>query len=33
MDPKLYCKYRTQCIIWEMSRDCRRKEIGTEREE
>ncbi len=19
-DPKLYCKFRTQCIIWELSR-------------
>ncbi len=26
----LYCKFRTQCIIWEMSRDRREKgvEIG-----
>jgi hypothetical protein len=25
VDPKLYCKFRTRCMIWEMSRD-RRKE-------
>lgn len=25
LDPLLYCKSRSQCIIWEMSRD-RRKE-------
>jgi hypothetical protein len=28
IDPKLYCKFRTQCIIWEKSRDRRKKEIS-----
>jgi len=27
IDPKLYCKFRDQCIIWEMSRDRRKREI------
>jgi hypothetical protein len=27
MDPKAYCKYRTQCGIWEMSRDRRKREV------
>jgi hypothetical protein len=30
MDPKLYCKFRTQCIIWEMLRDRRKREIDKE---
>jgi hypothetical protein len=30
MDPKLYCKFRTRCIIWEMSRDRRKGEIDKE---
>ena len=30
IDPKIYCKYRTQCGIWEMSRDRRKKEIDEE---
>jgi hypothetical protein len=30
IDPKLYCKFRTQCLIWEMSRDRRKKEIDKE---
>jgi hypothetical protein len=25
-DPELYCKFRTQCIIWEISRQRRKKE-------
>ena len=28
IDPKLYCKFRTQCVIWEMSRDRRKKEVN-----
>jgi len=27
VDPKLYCKFRTQCIIWEISKDQRKKEV------
>jgi hypothetical protein len=27
MDPMLYCKFRTRCIIWELSRDRRKQEI------
>jgi hypothetical protein len=30
IDPKLYCKFRTQCIIWEKSRDRRKKEVDEE---
>ena len=30
MDPVLYCKFRTQCIIWEMSRDRRKREVDRE---
>jgi len=30
IDPKVYCRFRTQCMIWEMSRDKRRKEIDGE---
>jgi hypothetical protein len=26
VDPKVYCKIRTQCIIWEMSKDRRKEE-------
>ena len=26
LDPRLYCKFRTRCILWEMSRDRRKKE-------
>ncbi len=25
VDPTIYCKFRTQCVIWEMSRDRRKK--------
>jgi hypothetical protein len=25
LDPRLYCKFRTRCIIWERSRDRRKK--------
>jgi hypothetical protein len=28
MDPKLYCKFRSQCIIWEMSRDRRKRDVN-----
>ncbi|HWR97142.1 MAG TPA: hypothetical protein VN317_01850 [Candidatus Methanoperedens sp.] len=24
LDPKVYCQYRTQCLVWEMSRARRR---------
>ena len=27
MDPQLYCKFRSQCIIWELSRDRRKKNV------
>jgi len=30
VDPKFYCKFRTQCIIWEMSRDRRKREVDRE---
>jgi hypothetical protein len=30
IDPKVYCKYRTQCMIWEMSRDRRKRKIDKE---
>jgi len=43
IDPKLYCKFRNQCLTWEMSRDRRKEKIdremgrwgdgGTEKEE
>ncbi len=26
IDPKLYCKFRNQCLIWEMSRDREREQ-------
>jgi len=26
-DPVLYCKFRTQCVIWEMSRNTRKKSV------
>ena len=29
IDPKLYCKFRTQCLIWEMSRDRRKNDAET----
>lgn len=25
-DPKLHCQFRTQCLIWEYSRERRRRE-------
>ena len=28
LDPDLYCKYRTQCLIWELTRE--RRKIGHE---
>ncbi len=30
LDPRLYCKFRTLCVVWEMSRNRRRKETVTE---
>lgn len=24
LDPKVYCQFRTQCLIWEISRERRR---------
>lgn len=30
IDPKAYCKFRTQCMIWEMSRDRRKRRIDKE---
>ena len=24
LDPKVYCQHRTQCLIWELSRERRR---------
>jgi hypothetical protein len=27
IDPRLYCKFRTQCLIWEMSKDRRKKDV------
>ena len=30
IDPEAYCKFRTQCMIWEMSRDRRKKRIDKE---
>jgi hypothetical protein len=24
IDPKLYCQYRTRCLIWELSRERRK---------
>jgi len=32
MDPKLYCNFRTQCLIWEMSKDRRKESIKKEDE-
>jgi hypothetical protein len=26
LDPKVYCAYRTQCLIWELSRERRKAE-------
>jgi hypothetical protein len=26
LDPQVYCAFRTQCLIWEMSRERRRRE-------
>ncbi len=26
LDPRLYCKFRTGCVIWEVSRERRRKD-------
>ena len=28
LDPKVYCQFRSQCLIWEMSRARRRREAG-----
>lgn len=28
LDPRLYCKYRSQCVIWETSRDRRKKDTA-----
>ncbi len=25
LDPNLYCQFRTQCLIWELSRERRKK--------
>ncbi len=25
LDPKVYCQFRTQCMIWELSRERRRR--------
>lgn len=27
IDPQLYCKFRSRCIIWELSRDRRKKDV------
>ena len=27
-DPRLYCKFRTQCVIWELSRDSRKERLA-----
>jgi hypothetical protein len=27
VDPKVYCKFKTQCIIWEVSKDRRKEEV------
>ena len=24
VDPKLYCRFRTQCLVWELSRERRK---------
>ncbi len=26
-DPTIYCKFRTQCVIWEMGREERKKTV------
>ena len=26
-DPSIYCKFRTQCVIWEMGREDRKKTV------
>jgi hypothetical protein len=26
-DPSIYCKFRPQCVIWEMGREARRKQV------
>jgi hypothetical protein len=26
-NPKLYCQFRTQCMVWELSRDRRKSSI------
>ena len=26
-DPTIYCKFRTQCVIWEMGREDRKKAV------
>ncbi len=26
-DPSIYCKFRTQCVIWEMGREGRKKTV------
>jgi hypothetical protein len=26
-DPTIYCKFRTQCVIWEMGREERKKNL------
>jgi hypothetical protein len=30
---ELHCKFRTQCIIWEMSKDRRKKDVEKREEE
>ena len=32
MDPSIYCKFRTQCVIWEMGREERKKAVLAEEE-
>ncbi len=27
-DKKLYCRFRSQCIVWELSRDRRKQDVG-----
>jgi hypothetical protein len=27
MSPGLYCKFRTHCMVWELSRDRRKKKV------
>ena len=31
-DPLIYCKFRTQCVIWEMGREERKKAVLEEEE-